>query len=131
PLPVTTTRRFSSRSAATGPFNQGAVRPPPPEACACRLGSKNHARQENRMPMRITGAMGFLSRKTKDEDMPREADQAQTSEAVAEPPVPPEGPPTPPEPDGGEIHVSHGGENGGTADSEQGEADPAVPGGEA
>jgi chromosome partitioning protein len=83
------------------------------------------------MPMRITGAMGFLSRKTKDEDMPREADQAQTSEAVAEPPVPPEGPPTPPDPDGGEIHVSHGDSNNGAADAEQGEADPAAPGGEA
>ena len=83
------------------------------------------------MPMRITGAMGFLSRKTKDEDMPREADQAQTSEAVAEPPVPPEGPPTPPEPDGGEIHVSHQGEDAGATETQQGEADPAAPGGEA
>jgi len=83
------------------------------------------------MPMRITGAMGFLSRKTKDEDMPREADQAQTSEAVAEPPVPPEGPPTPPEPDGGEIHVSHQGEDAGGTETQQGEADPAAPGGAA
>src|SRR3954452_7966460 len=112
PLPVTTTRRFSSRSADTEPFNQGPCGRPPAQAGACRLGSKNHARQENRMPMRITRAMGFLSRKTKDEDMPREADQAQPTEAVADP-APAHPPPTPPEPEGGEIHVSHGDSNNG------------------
>jgi chromosome partitioning protein len=74
--------------------------------------------------------MGFLSRKTKDEDMPREADQAQTTEAVADP-APADPPPTPPEPEGGEIHVSHGDSNNGATHAEQGQADPAAPGGEA
>jgi chromosome partitioning protein len=53
--------------------------------------------------MRITGAMGFLSRKTKEEERPSEADRT-TDDAPQEA--------WPPEPDREEIHVSQNDQNG-------------------
>jgi chromosome partitioning protein len=58
------------------------------------------------MPMRITGAMGFLSRKTKEEDRPPEAERATDD-------VAPEA--WPPEPESEEIKVSENGQNNGNS----------------